>query len=63
MILYLTRLSQVKDELVAIDVTISDSDMMSIALKGLTGEWKNFIKGIVAREKLPNWNRLWDNFI
>ena len=28
-----------------------------------TNEWKPFIKGIVAREKLSYWNRLWDNFI
>ena len=36
---------------------------MRIALKGFTPEWKPFIKGIVARDKLPHWNRLWDDFI
>jgi len=49
---YLTRLSQVKDELAAICVTISDVDMVRISLKGFIEEWKPFIKGIVAREKL-----------
>ena len=51
---YLTRLSQVKDELVAIGVTVLDGDMVRIALKGFTEEWKPFIEGIVVREKLPN---------
>ena len=26
-------------------------------------EWKPFIKGIIAREKFLEWNKLWDNFI
>jgi len=37
--------------------------MVRIALKGFTKEWKRFIKGIVAREKLPDWNSLCDDFI
>lgn len=36
---YLMRSSQVKDELVVIGVTILDSDMVRIALKGFTEEW------------------------
>lgn len=32
-------------------------------MKWLIEEWNPFIKGIVAREKLPDWNRLWDDFI
>jgi len=60
---YMMRLFQVKDELVAIDVTILDSNMVRISLKGFTEEGKPFIKGIVAKEKFPDWNRLWDDFI
>ena len=47
---YLTRLSQVQDELTAIGVTIANFDMVRIALKGFTKEWKPFIKAIIARE-------------
>lgn len=61
--LYLKRLSQVKDELASIGVTISNGDMVTITLKGLIEEWKPFIKGIVSREKCPDYNRLWDEFI
>ena len=60
---YLTRLSQVIDELVVVGMTISDGDMVRIALKGFTKEWKPFIKRIVSREKFPDSNRLWDKFI
>lgn len=60
---YLARLSQVKDELATVSVTISDTDMVRISLKGFTPEWKPFIKGIVSRDKLLDWNRLWDEFI
>ena len=52
MTLYLMRWSRDKDEFVTIGVTISNGDMVRIALKGFTEEWKPFIKGIVAREKL-----------
>lgn len=31
-------------------------------MKGLTRQRKIFVKGIVAREKLPDWDRLWDDF-
>jgi len=61
--LYLTRLSQVRDELIAIGDNIPDSELVRTTLKGFTEEWKPFIKGIVARDKLLDWNRLWDNFI
>ena len=60
---YLTRFSWIKHELVVVSVTISENDMVRIALKGFTKEWKPFIKGIVAREKFPEWNRLRNDFI
>ena len=60
---YLTRLSQVRDELSTVGVKVSDVKMVRIALKGFIEEWKPFIKGIIAREKLSDWNRLWDDFI
>lgn len=61
--LYLTNLSQAKDEITTIGDTILDSKMVRIALKGFTKEWKPLIKGIVAREKFLDLNRLWKDFI
>ena len=59
---YLARMAQVKDELTMVGKTISDSEMVRIALKGFTKRWEVFVKCIVGREKLPNWSRLWDDF-
>ena len=59
---YLTRVTQVKDELSAVGETIPDLELVRIALKGLTKKWEVFVKCIVGRETLPSWSRLWDNF-
>ena len=50
---YLTRVAQVKDELATVGETISDSELVRIALKGFTKKWEVFVKYIVGREKLP----------
>lgn len=59
---YLTRVAHVKDELVVVGESITDSELVWIALKGFTKDWDVFFKCIVGWEKLPNWNRLWDDF-
>ena len=59
---FLTRVAQVKDELDAVGELISDSELVWIALKGLTKEWEVFVECVVARENLPDWSRLWDDF-
>jgi hypothetical protein len=59
---YLTRVSQVKYELVVVGEVISDSDLARIALKGFTKEWEVFMKCVVGHEHLPYWSRLWDDF-
>ena len=61
--LYLTRVSQVHDEIISISDNLPKSELVRTSLKSLSKEWKPFIKGIVARDKFPNWNRLWDGFI
>jgi hypothetical protein len=60
---YVTRIRQVRDELVAIGETMDDLELVRMTLKGFTKEWTPFIKGIVAREKLHDWSRLWDDFV
>jgi len=59
---YLTRVAQVKDELAAVGDVIADSKLVRIALKGFGKEWDVFVKCVVGREKLPDWNKLWDDF-
>ena len=37
-----------------------DEELVRIALNGFSKPWDTFVKGVVAREKLPDWQRLWD---
>jgi hypothetical protein len=55
---YLTRLTQVRDELGAVGEAIADSDLVRTTLNGVSKQWAVFVDDIVAREKLPGWERL-----
>jgi len=56
-VLYLTKVAQVKDELAVVGEVVPDSELVRIALKGFTKEWDVFVKCVVGREKLPDWSR------
>ena len=60
---YLTRLTQTKDELGAIGSKTVDEELVWKALNCLSNPWGTFVKGIVAREKIHDWQRLWDDFL
>jgi hypothetical protein len=60
---YLTRLTQVRDELGVVGEAILDSELVRTALNGVSKQWVVFVEGIVAREKLPNSELLWDDFV
>jgi hypothetical protein len=42
---------------------MTDSELVRMTLKGFMKQWTPFIKGIVACENLPDWSRLWDDFV
>ena len=60
---YLTRITQVCDELGAVGEVISDGELVRAALNGFSEMWNTFVKGVVSKENRPNWERLWDDFI
>jgi transposase InsO family protein len=60
---YLTRFTQVKDELAGVGETVPDRDMVSFALLGFPKSWENFIDAVSGREKLPDWERLWSDCV
>ena len=60
---YLIRLTQVRDEIGAVGEAIADSELVRTTLNGVTKQWVVFVEGIVARENLPKWERLWDDFV
>jgi hypothetical protein len=51
---YLTRITQIRDELAAVGEKNED---------GFTKSWDVFVRGVVARKKLPDWQQLWDDFV
>jgi hypothetical protein len=60
---YFIRTTQVRDQLVAIGEKMKDVELENVALNGLPKSCEPFVKGVCAREKLPYWQRLWDDYI
>ena len=60
---YLTRLTQIRDELGVVGSKTEDEELGRIALHSFSKTWDTFVKSVVAREKLPDWQRLWDDFV
>jgi hypothetical protein len=60
---YLTRLTQVRDELAAVEYIVPEEELVRIALNGYGKQWDVFVKCVVGHEKMPTWERLWDDFI
>ena len=60
---YLTRISQVRDELATVGEVVSVSELVRTAGNGVAKPWAIFVEAIVAREKLHSWDRLWDYFM
>jgi hypothetical protein len=53
---YLTKITQVRDELGVVGEVIADNELVRTALNGVTKQWVVFVEGIVARENLPKWD-------
>lgn len=60
---FLTRVSQVKYELIAIGEVVSKEQLVKNDLDGFTENWDGFIHGLVTRENFSGSRRMWDNFI
>ena len=63
MIPYITRISQVRDELAAVGEVVFGSELVWTTLNGVAKPWAVFVEAIVARENLPSWGRLFDDFV
>jgi hypothetical protein len=59
----LMRITQIRDQLATLGETILDAKIVNVVLNGFSKAWEPFIMGICAREKLPKWERLWDDCI
>ena len=60
---YVSRFTDFRDELAATGETVAESEFVRTALHGFPKSWEVFVEGIVARKHLPNWNRLWSDYV
>ena len=59
----MVKIKKLRDQLVDIKMRIEEEVLMCIALNGFSPPWEPFVRGVYAHEKLPNFVKLWDNFI
>ena len=55
---YFTRVSQIKEQLEAVDEEVENAEIVMTTLNGLPRAWDSFIQGICARKKLVKFRRL-----
>ena len=60
---YLGKFTQIRDALAAIGGIVDPDFMVRTALNNFTKPWGPFVRGIVAWEIMPTWERLWDDFV
>jgi hypothetical protein len=60
---YLGRFTQIRDELAVVREIVDLDFLVRIALNNFSKPWGSFVRGIVAREVMPSWERLWDDFV
>ena len=51
---YLTKITQVRDELATVGEAIESVEMVRISLNGMTQQWSVFVQTIIGRENMPN---------
>ena len=57
---YFTRVSQIKEQLEAVDEEVENAKIMMTTLNGLPRSWDSFIQGICTRKNLVKFSRLWE---
>ena len=60
---YLSRLSQIKEQLEAIGDMVEEAEVLKTTLNGLPRERDSFIRGICARIKLTKFSKLWEECV
>jgi hypothetical protein len=60
---YLGRFTQIRDELAVAGEIVDPYFLARTTLNNFSKPWGSFVRGIVAREVMPTWERLWDDFV
>lgn len=56
---FLSKLQEVRDQLAPVGSSPQPIEMVRLALKSISEEWKVFVPSILGREKLSDWERMW----
>ena len=59
---YFTRVSQIKEQLEAVDEEVENAEIVMVTLNGLPSSWDSFIQGICDRKKLVKFSKLSNEF-
>ena len=57
---YFTRVSQIKEQVEAVDEEVENAEIVMTTLNGLPISWDSFIQGICSRNKLVKFSRIWE---
>jgi hypothetical protein len=57
---FFSKVSQTRDQLLAIEVVVDDDELVKTAVDGLHESWQFFIASVNGREAQPNFDRLWN---
>ena len=60
---FFTKIKQVRDQLLAIGVTIDDDDLVQVVVDGLPSSCETFMASVCGRENQPTFERLWHDCI
>jgi hypothetical protein len=60
---FLGRYTQIIDELAAVGEVVNPNSLVRQAMNSFTKPWGPFVWGIVSREVMPTWERMWDDFV
>ena len=60
---FFTKIAQVRDQLLAIGITVDDDDLVQTMVDGLPSSWETFMTSVYGRENQPTFERLWHDCI
>jgi hypothetical protein len=60
---YLDRFTQTRDQLAEVREIVDPNFSVRTTLNDFSKPWGSFVQGIMAREVMPSWERLWGDFV
>ena len=60
---FFTKIAQVRDQLIAIGITVDDDDLVQTVVDCLPSSWETFMASVSGRENQPTFERLWHDCI